>query len=297
MKEKGGVKIDQNGVRFPCCIYEVTDSVKIYRSLALEQMKNYGEKTVLEDGTVLHNNYDTEGWDGGDRKLLRCRKCGGLFFCLYYYDYNMYDGYYSCNDWIPVRTEEEADLLNILIDGNGGFRSVTERYLHRSDWTYKWVGTGDPVDCDPEELRKLIRERYADTDPELLEKLIRTAGTEHAPEKNPWVKPEEKEPDPEEEKPEPEEEKSYRYLANFSWDPPTLIRLGSYERMEADKLVYPGVWKDTPRLNDIRVGLGDVLDYDDVTEEEAMKILERNKAYYEQIAAKQESNFRHGAER
>ena len=58
-------------------------------------------------------------------------------------------------------------------------------------------------------------------------------------------------------------------------------------------------WKIAPVGNRKVMNLyhKNVLDYDDVTEEEAMKILERNKAYYEQIAAKQESDFLHGAER
>ena len=270
--------MDQKDVRFPCCIYEVTDPEKIYRSLALEQIKNYGEKTVLEDGKVLHSNYDAEEWDGGDRKLVRCRKCGGLFLTLYYYDYNFFDGYDSYDNWIPVKTEEEADLLNILIDGKGGFRINAPRYLCRANWNYRWAGKEDPVPCDPEELRKLIREWYPDADQELLEKLIRSAGTEHAAEKHPWVKMEEQEPDP-------DEKKTYRYMADFSLDPPVLIRLGSFAKMEADMFVHPGVWKDTPRLNDLRVGLGDILDYDDVSEEEAMEILERRKAFYEKNTA------------
>ena len=87
---------------------------------------------------------------------------------------------------------------------------------------------------------------------------------------------------------EQEEETEYRYMADWRWDPPTLIRLGSFAKMEADMFVYPGVWKDTPRLNDIRVGLGGVLDYDDVSEEEAIEIRERLLADYARIAKERE---------
>lgn len=43
--------------------------------------------------------------------------------------------------------------------------------------------------------------------------------------------------------------------------------------------VYPGVWKDTPRLNDIRVGLGDCMRYDDISVKTAAGIMEKWRAY------------------
>ena len=70
-----------------------------------------------------------------------------------------------------------------------------------------------------------------------------------------------------------------------SHNPPTLIRLGSFAKMEADMFVYPGVWKDTPHLNDIRVGLGCYMDYDDVSEKEAMEIMKQLRERYDRITA------------
>ena len=264
----------RNDPRLRCCTYGMTDEAALYRNLKLEEIKEYGEKTTLEDGTVLHMNYDTENWDGGRRSLDRCRRCGALFLSLYSYDYDPYDGYYGHNLWIPVKSEEEADLLNILLDSRTELRVTSGPYLMRADWNYSWVGEGETVFCDPDELRELIREWYEDVNPELLERLIRKAGTEHAAEKKPWKKMEEKKPDP-------NVKKSYSYLADFSCDPPDLIRLGSFAEMEADRFVYPGVWKDTPRLNDIRVGLGGILDYDRISEKEAMEIMRRNRACFE----------------
>ena len=77
----------------------------------------------------------------------------------------------------------------------------------------------------------------------------------------------------------------YRYMINRDDEPPTLIRLGSFTKMEADMFVYPGVWKDTPHLNDLRVGLGSYMDYDDISEKEAMEIMEKLREHYDRIGS------------
>ena len=61
--------------------------------------------------------------------------------------------------------------------------------------------------------------------------------------------------------------KRYEYLVCREGKFPTLIRLGSFEKMEADLYAYPGVWVNTPHLNDIRVGKGCWMDYDGVSDE------------------------------
>ena len=266
-------------IPFPCCIYKVTDTDKIYRSFHLQQIKDYGDEVKLADGTLLHKDDKGKDNDGGwtGRKLVRCCDCGALFLNFYTYYYDMYDPY-SVETWCPVASEEEADLLNILLDGKREFGMGPVREILRSDWNYSWTAGADPVPCDPEELRRLIREAYADADPELLEDLIRGAGTEHAAEKTPMPKPAKRK--------KKNGPKDYRYMARFDYDPPTLIRLGSFEDMEADMYAYPGFWKDTPRLNDIRVGLGNVMDYDDITEAEAMEIKKELQAYYDRLSAK-----------
>lgn len=80
--------------------------------------------------------------------------------------------------------------------------------------------------------------------------------------------------------------KRYQYMANRDYDPPALIRLGSFADMEADMFVSPGVWKNTPHLNDIRVGLGCFMDYDDISEGEAMEIMRRKQEFYDRQAGK-----------
>ena len=78
-------------------------------------------------------------------------------------------------------------------------------------------------------------------------------------------------------------EKRYEYLVCFDGENPRLIRLGPWETMEADLFAYPGVWKNTPHLNDIRVGLGCYMDYDDISEKEATEIMGKLQDYYDRI--------------
>ena len=79
-------------------------------------------------------------------------------------------------------------------------------------------------------------------------------------------------------------EKRYVYMVRWDGEIPTLIRLGSFARMEADLYAYPGVWMDMPHLNDIRVGKGCYMDYNDVTDEEAEQIRQQIQAEYDRMA-------------
>ena len=261
--------------RFPCHIYGL-EADQLFRNLHLQKIKSYGDGVTLEDGTVLYRKeYDeTLFAETNERTLCRCLKCGALFLDDYHYESDMYDPY-SWNCLYPVASEEEADLLNLLMDGKeNGLPDFRRPY--RYDWNYKWIGTEDPAPLDADELKKMIREKYAAANRDLLEKLIRKAGQEHAVEKTPL-------PEPEEEEEEDEDDGQYEYLADYRQDPPILIRLGSFDKMEADMFVSPGVWKDTPHLNDIRVGLGCAMDYDRISAEEAMKIMEKWQEYSDSI--------------
>ena len=262
---------------YRCCTYGL-EAEQIYRNLQLQEIKSYGDGVTLKDWTVLHKaKYDeTLFSETNERTLCRCCKCGALFLNDYHYESDMYDPWSSMSLY-PVTSEEEADLINILMDGKEtGLPDF--RRIYRYDWDYEWLGTEDPRPLDTEELKEMIRKKYAAVNPKLLEDLIRKAGKKHLVEKTPMP-----EPEPEPEKDERETEKDYRYLADWDHDPPTLIRLGSFEKMEADMFVYPGVWKDTPYLNDIRVGLGDFMDYSDISEEKAMEIKHQLETEYARI--------------
>ena len=270
--------------KYPCCAYEL-DGGHLYGNFHTQDIKQYGNELILADGTVLYRKKcDPEKWERRERKLVRCTGCGALFIQDYYFEYeNIFDGCWSCYSWYPVATEEEADLLNILMDGEQDSRYVPGRYIFRSGWRYKWQGEGDPEPRDPEELRKQIRKKYRHADRDQLEDLIRKAGQEHMAEKVPMPEPA---PEPEEDK--EAEEEDWLYMANFDRDPPTLIRLGSFAKMKADMYVYPGVWKNTPHLNDIRVGIGCYMDYDEIGEKTVMELMKKLQKEYDRIREERE---------
>ena len=164
--------------RFPCHVWEMEDAEKAGCDLKLATIKDYGSSLDFSDGTKLHDNYqpcDTYG----TRRLHRCRKCGGLVIeqstmDAYDFDEPDIDRYY-----IPVRSVQEADLLNILEENVMPFpyRKLYS-YTCRST-SYKWLKEEEPVPNDPEELKRKIREKYAGLNPEQkkqLEKMIEEAG-------------------------------------------------------------------------------------------------------------------------
>ncbi len=162
-------EFERNETRFPCHIYENADAKEAYDSFRGELIKEYGDDVTLDDGTVLHGNYM---WDDGSRSLVRCKKCGGLLI-MQSSEYHSFsdspDGYYK--DWIPVASEEEADLLNILL-GAMEMENVPCRHIRRNNGDVFWTGDKEPEVCDPDELVQKIKKAYPDADQELLENLI-----------------------------------------------------------------------------------------------------------------------------
>ena len=272
-------KNNQANLSWRCCVYDV-EAEQIYRNFELQEIKSYGDSVTLEDGTVLYREeYNADLFsETNERTLCRCRKCGALFLNDYHYESDFYDSW-SSSSLYPVPSEEEADLINILMDGKETGLPDFRRPC-RYGWKYNWIGKEEPRPLDTEELKEMIRKKYAAANRELLEKLILKAGQEKMVEKTPM-------PEPEPEEVKEETEKEYRYMANRDHNPPTLIRLGSFAKMEADMFAYPGVWKDTPHLNDIRVGQGCFMDYDDISEKEAMEIMEKCQAYYDRKTGKE----------
>ena len=161
---------------FPCHICGIADAREAYDSFHVAWARDYGDNVTLEDGTLLHWNHT---WDDGKRYLLRCRECGGLMLVQsseFHSFSDSPDGYYE--DWIPVASVEEGDLLNILCDG-GDLDNCDIWHLMQNNGKFHWKDGDEPRPCDPEELRKKIREKYAGLNPErkkMLEKLISEAG-------------------------------------------------------------------------------------------------------------------------
>ena len=167
--------------RYPCHLWEIEDAKEAFGMVKGSCAREYGSVCGLEDGTVLHLNYP--GWhDEGERFLTRCNACGGLVLVqhsmqdasLMFFDES--NEYYW--DLIPVATPEEADLLNILWDGED-LNQCSVRHLQREDGRYYWKEGTEPVPYDPEELKEKIRQKYSGLKPEqkeMLEDLIRKAG-------------------------------------------------------------------------------------------------------------------------
>ena len=122
-----------------------------------EIIKDYGEKTELPDGTVLHGNHGP--YEGG-RQLVRCRDCGGLFLkqSTDYMDL-YYDGPEMTRNWILVASETEANLLNILLNDDE-FKNYPVRHLRSYNSTYLWAGEDEPKASDAEDLKVQIRKKY-----------------------------------------------------------------------------------------------------------------------------------------
>lgn len=170
-----------NRGRYPCHAWEMEDAKEARKALRLEELKRLGSEVRLEDGTLLHINY-LEGDDYGCRRLYRCRVCGGLVMSQSSMDCWDPTEIEADDEYLPVRSPEEAGLLNILAD-NGELCRLSGRILHTFNGSLcKWLGGGEPVPFDPEELKEKIRQKYAGLNPgqkEMLEDLIRkTAGPE-----------------------------------------------------------------------------------------------------------------------
>ena len=262
--------------RFPCHLYDLVDPEALFREIRVHYIKPYGSKVALGDGAVLHENYEKGDEYDGDRDLVRCSVCGALFIRQTFTAYGMPGGIGTVTHYIPAASEEEADLMNILLDEKG-MDLLPVRHPMRIDRKYVWTKGGAPRPCDPGELKELIRRKYARADRDRLERLISAAGEAHAAESTPMPGL----------VPEPEIKKSayYIYMVNRDHDPPALIRFGSLPEMAADIFVWPGEWKAAPDLNEIRFGSGNVIDYTLVTEEEAMEIMKRKREGYDRIAA------------
>ena len=163
--------------RYPCHIWEIADAEEAKKEFLLTEVSVLGPDVRLEDGTVLHINYDGQD-DYGCRRLYRCRACGGLILSQSSVDCWDPTDIDADDDYLPVSSPEEAGLLNILLD-HGEFLQIPGRKFHTfNSYVCRWLGNGDPVPHDPEELKEKIRQKYSGLKPaqkKMLEKLIRKA--------------------------------------------------------------------------------------------------------------------------
>jgi len=163
---------------YPCHLWEMEDAEEAGKAFRMTEVGSLGSDVTLEDGTLLHINYDEQD-SYGCRRLCRCRDCGGLIMSQSSMDCWDPTDIDADDDYMPVRSPEEAGLLNILLD-YGEFYQLPGRKLYSfNNRQYKWVGSGEPVPGDPEELKEKIRQKYSGLkadQKEMLEMLIRNAG-------------------------------------------------------------------------------------------------------------------------
>lgn len=151
---------NENAGRFPCHIWDIADGKEAWDSFHGRLVKDYGDNVTGGD-QILHWNHM---WDDGGRLLLRCKECGGLVLVQsseFHSFTDSPDGYYE--DWIPVASEEEAHLLNILLDALP-MENYSCRHLRRNNGKCFWTGGEEPESADLEELRKEVQEKYPDID-------------------------------------------------------------------------------------------------------------------------------------
>ena len=141
-----------------CHIYEIEDAGAAGEDLETEPLKDYGPMTSYQ-GVLLHSNHESEG---GGRSLVRCKKCGALLLSQHSWYEAMnpeLDG--SFYDWLPVWSEDEADLLNIFLNA-GEFADCAFRHLRSNNHKYCWVGDDQPRPMDLPELSQAIALKYED---------------------------------------------------------------------------------------------------------------------------------------
>lgn len=139
-----------------CHIYETEDAEQAGKDLETESVKGYGPSTFYR-GIELHSNHESEG---GGRSLVRCKKCGALLLSQHsWYEAMDPDLDGSFNDWIPVWSEEEADLLNYFLDSRD-LPGYPFRHLRSNNHKYCWVGDEKPRPMDLRELANAVAMKY-----------------------------------------------------------------------------------------------------------------------------------------
>jgi len=139
-----------------CHIYEISDAEEAGKDLETEPVKDYGSSTIYH-GVELHSNHESEG---GGRSLVRCKKCGALLLAQHsWYEAMNPDLDGSFYDWIPVWSEEEADLLNIFLDSSD-LPEYAFRHLRSNNYQFCWIGEDQPRPMDLPELSNAIAMKY-----------------------------------------------------------------------------------------------------------------------------------------
>ena len=150
----------------PCHIAGFPDAGEAARNLEAETVRQYGTETFMPDGTKAHDNHR---WDGGGRALLRCRKCGAFLLqqSSRIDNYGEDDEEARYCDWLFVASEEEADLLNLLLDPQD-FENWPVRHLRMNTRGYFWTEGWDPEQADAGSVYPWLTGRACDRDDSVM---------------------------------------------------------------------------------------------------------------------------------
>lgn len=145
-------------IKYPCHVFFTSEVEDVKKTFEDEVIKDYGPSVKLKNGTKLHDNFHLFNGETGGRSLVRCKRCGAMLLKQITHDWDIYDGPNHCYDWIPVASEEEADLLNVLLDGEE-FENYC-RHLRKYNFTYLWTTGESPKIYAIEELKMKVMEKY-----------------------------------------------------------------------------------------------------------------------------------------
>jgi len=146
--------------RYPCHIYDIIDGNEAGRDLEETLVKEYDTGTLqIETDKLFRCLNIFYVAPMVDRKLVRCRKCGALLMHQCICDPNIYEGFEYLDDWIPVRSEEEADQLNNLLAATD-LSIYPIRHLQAEGRARNWTEGEDPGQYAPKELQGKILKRY-----------------------------------------------------------------------------------------------------------------------------------------
>ncbi len=113
-----------------CKAFHMEDATEARKHMDLQTVRFFGDHAY---GHSLHT------WDGGERLLCRCRRCGG-YVLVQSSEFHSFtdagDSYYT--DYFFLGGPEEADELNREFDGFQIEQQYRERYLCNTNGRIHW---------------------------------------------------------------------------------------------------------------------------------------------------------------
>ncbi len=116
-----------------CCIFEFENIEEAIKSMDFEFIKGYEDKFINKDGSIKHYLHT---WDDGERRLIRCKRCGAYFLRQDSEFHGFDDSDYM--DWFQVESPNAAEKLNEMLNGWEIERKYHSPRLSRTNGEYHW---------------------------------------------------------------------------------------------------------------------------------------------------------------